>query len=194
MVSLCYSAFLVFVDTGVNPLYSIPEHGDLQAWGPLHPRPLDEDEDGFCPPGSATTFPLAEPQVAAAAHRIAPPPVSDDEDASYPSESDLTQAARCRPQGVPHPITPETVPTLELPPIPTLNNKYDRLERNCFVELQLESRVRAKLNDPNGKESLNQCFKSQATICHVLLPMIRMGYLPEDSPERKQLACVCRDF
>ena len=46
---------------------------------------------------------------------------------------------------------------------------------------KIDSRILAKLDQPFGKENLRQCFKSEATLCNVLLPLWKSGFLFGDA-------------
>ena len=83
----------------------------------------------------------------------------------------------------------------KIPPLPSLQQAYySKSEREQWARDNLSPRILAKLNDPHGKESIDQCFKAEATLRHCLLPMLRRGFLEMGSPESQVLPVVCRDF
>jgi hypothetical protein len=47
----------------------------------------------------------------------------------------------------------------------------------------LDPRVLAKLEQPFGKENLSQCFRAEAALRHVLLPLWRSGFLAGSSDD-----------
>ena len=57
-------------------------------------------------------------------------------------------------------------------PLPTVHHTHTKSAWDKWVEDNLSSHILVKLNDKNGKDSLHQCFKSQAVLWHCLLPMI----------------------
>ena len=72
--------------------------------------------------------------------------------------------------------------------IPTVFDSYGKNAREQFVKTQVNDRVRAMLNNPFGKPRCKFGFKSQATICHVLLPLWKSGMLHEDQHSWDKLA------
>ena len=65
-----------------------------------------------------------------------------------------------------------------LPP-PTVQASTTHREREAFVAT-LPTRVQAKLNQPFGKDNLAQCFSSEASLRHVLLPLYKSAFLSRD--------------
>ena len=62
-------------------------------------------------------------------------------------------------------------------PLPTVRRRFSTAQKKKWVEEHLDPRISVKLYDRNGKDSLSQCFKSEATLRHVLLPMMKRGFL-----------------
>jgi hypothetical protein len=58
-------------------------------------------------------------------------------------------------------------------------NHTSKAERECFISTILDPRVREKINMEYGKENLTQCFKAQACLRLVLLPLVRSKFLTE---------------
>ena len=77
----------------------------------------------------------------------------------------------------------------ELPVYPTARKRFRTEQRLKWAEETLDPAVFEKLNDRYGKPSSNQCFKSEATLRHVLLPMMKRGFL--DARDREALKCGC---
>jgi hypothetical protein len=73
----------------------------------------------------------------------------------------------------------------------TNGNSITKREREFFVTTMLPPRVREKLNQKYGKENLQQCFKSQACLRLVLLPLLRSHFLQEG--DWKKLASVSHE-
>ena len=72
--------------------------------------------------------------------------------------------------------------------LPTLRQSYTKSQLETFAEHQCSARVQALLNEPNGKENINQSFRTEATFRHCLLPLLKSGFLDDDSWAR--VACV----
>jgi hypothetical protein len=69
-----------------------------------------------------------------------------------------------------------------LPPLdalPTLNDTFSkRAQEKFLLKLdEIDDRIRVKLDQPFGKDNLNQCFCSEARLRHVLLPLWKSGFL-----------------
>lgn len=63
-----------------------------------------------------------------------------------------------------------------LPPgVPTFSNKA---ARELWAKENISTAVMAHLNNPFGKDNLNQSFTVQAAFRHVLCPVIKSGFLP----------------
>ena len=100
----------------------------------------------------------------------APSPSPDEKLELYPRESAIT-----RMDAMQHPSDGD------LPaPLPTLNNSVTRKAREAFATT-LSPRVQAMLNQKFGKENLTQCFKSEACLRHVLLPLWKSGFVDGES-------------
>ena len=52
-----------------------------------------------------------------------------------------------------------------------------RVAREAFAALVLPERIRAAVNNPFGKDNLQQSFMSEAAFRHVLLPLFRSRFL-----------------
>jgi hypothetical protein len=72
--------------------------------------------------------------------------------------------------------------------VPTLANTVNRREREFFVENNLPSRIRAMLDQPFGKENLEQCFSAEPCLRHVLLPLVKSTYLDQANWTALQVA------
>ena len=134
-----------------------------------------------CPPTPPLSVPTVDidNKLAAALEKLCVTPPTEDEmeDDVCPKESVASRLAQ-----------PTEKP---LQPIPSLRNSYTKREREQWVDDNLSDRIKVKLNDKNGKESLKGCFKSEAVLRHCLLPMMRRGFL---SHKTGVLPLVCRDF
>ena len=60
--------------------------------------------------------------------------------------------------------------------LPTVQASVTAREREAFVAT-LPTRVRTKLNQPFGKDNIVQCFMSEASLRHVLLPLYKSMFL-----------------
>jgi hypothetical protein len=84
----------------------------------------------------------------------------------------------------------------------TRGNSTTKSEREFFVTKILPPRVREKLDQKYGKDNLRQCFKSQACLRLVLLPLLRSHFLQESdwknlvtvSFEAAMLTDLVRDY
>jgi hypothetical protein len=68
--------------------------------------------------------------------------------------------------------------------LPTLRETFCRADMEEFVDRELvprHARIRAQLEQPFGKDSIDQCFKSEATFRHALLPLLYSGFIDEQS-------------
>jgi hypothetical protein len=63
--------------------------------------------------------------------------------------------------------------------LPTIQASITARERETFVAT-LPTRVQVKLNQPFGKDNLVQCFLSEASLRHILLPLYKSAYLLRD--------------
>ena len=72
--------------------------------------------------------------------------------------------------------------------LPTVRNTTTAREREAFTA-SLPTRVQVKLDQKFGKEinSRSQCFKSQANVRHILIPLYKSGFL-ERIPDWKSFA------
>jgi hypothetical protein len=77
--------------------------------------------------------------------------------------------------------------------LPTLSKAWKRKERESFLNSCMSDRVKAILNRKFGKPNINQCFKSEGTFRHVVIPLFRTGHLDIDSPSDRQ-ACIAFDL
>jgi hypothetical protein len=73
---------------------------------------------------------------------------------------------------------------------PTVKEAFTQAARNRFkAQLDdLDPRIRAKLEQPFGKDNLQQCFRSEGTLRHVLLPLWKSGFLVGDAMAWDNLA------
>ncbi len=162
------------------------------------PPVMDDDFDPYDnpepPDDSAFPVSLAVPKVLdqeALADLITPlVVVPQDPDEEVPPVDSVSLRLAQRAQPMPPPI---------LPPMPTVRQTYSRKTEKAKLEKwaasgRVSDRVLVKVNDPHGKESVNQWFHSEATLRHCLLPIMRRGFLPVDGPERVMLRRTCRDF
>jgi anti-sigma factor RsiW len=60
--------------------------------------------------------------------------------------------------------------------LPTVHASVTARERETFVAT-LPTRVQTKLNQPFGKDNIVQCFMSEASLRHVLLPLYKSMFL-----------------
>ena len=73
----------------------------------------------------------------------------------------------------------EDTPTLTPLHIAATRNTMSKKEREAFAAT-LPTKVQLMLNQPFGKDNLNQSFKAEARLHHVLLPLFRSGFLGDD--------------
>ena len=59
--------------------------------------------------------------------------------------------------------------------IPT--GKLSKDFKEQFVRDHLPTKIQTQLNQPFGKDNLDQCFMSAATLDHILLPVLKSGYI-----------------
>jgi hypothetical protein len=119
--------------------------------------------------------------------------VEDEPDYEFPKESVVTMTNK-------PPDLDKTSKTNLLPR--TRGNSITKREREFFVTKILPSRVREKLDQKYGKDNLRQCFKSQACLRLVLLPLLRSQFLQENdwkslatvSAEAAMLTDLVRDY
>ena len=78
---------------------------------------------------------------------------------------------------------------MESPLISMVNNSYSKKEREAFV-LTLPTWVQTMLNQKFGKDNLNQCFRAETCLHHVLLPLFHSGFLEPDT-DWKAFASAC---
>lgn len=57
------------------------------------------------------------------------------------------------------------------------NGKLTKKFMTEFVRDLLPSKVQVQLNQPFGKDNLHQCFASEATLDHCLLPVLKAGFI-----------------
>jgi hypothetical protein len=60
--------------------------------------------------------------------------------------------------------------------LPTVQTLVTACEREAFVTT-LPTRLQAKLNQPFGKDNIVQCFSSEASLRHILLPLYKSAFL-----------------
>ena len=67
-----------------------------------------------------------------------------------------------------------------------LSRTFPRKERELFARSldDIDPRIRAKMDQPFGKDNLTQCFYAEPTLRHVLLPLWKSGYLGDLSSWR----------
>jgi len=79
----------------------------------------------------------------------------------------------------------ERYPTRSLvtPVEDTVRFVFTQAAQHCFrIDLDaIDPRIRAKIDQPFGKENLLQSFISEAALCHVLLPLWKSGFLAGDA-------------
>ena len=78
---------------------------------------------------------------------------------------------------------------MESPLISMVNNSYSKKEREAFI-LTLPMWVQTMLNQKFGKDNLNQCFRAETCLHHVLLPLFHSGFLEPDT-DWKAFASAC---
>lgn len=61
--------------------------------------------------------------------------------------------------------------------MPTLKQTWTKPEQQRFLRKHMNQHIRNIVNQPFGKPSLNHCFKTEATLRHVLAPLFRSGFL-----------------
>ena len=71
--------------------------------------------------------------------------------------------------------------------LPTVQTRVSARERAEFLAT-LPTRVQLKLNQPFGKDNLVQCFKSEACLRLVLLPVYKSGFLSRKTADWPALA------
>ena len=66
---------------------------------------------------------------------------------------------------------------------PTVREAFTQAAQRKFKHTLdvLDPRIRAKLEQPFGKDNLTQCFRSEASLRHVLLPLWKSGFLAGDT-------------
>ena len=66
---------------------------------------------------------------------------------------------------------------------PTLRETFTKASQRQFRQelYALCPRVQAKLEQPFGKDNLRQCFRAEASLRHVLLPLWKSGFLSGDA-------------
>ena len=141
----------------------------------FQPLVLERDPEYLLAPEcpSSPSGVSARPQLAsieALADRIAPlqlsDPSPDDTEEVFPSPFSSL---------VPKVVPPNTAASALV--FPKLRDTYTTRQRERWVDMHLSDRIKVKLNDPNGKESLNQWFHAEATLRHCVLPILRRGFL-----------------
>ena len=65
------------------------------------------------------------------------------------------------------------------PRLLTLRESYKKAAMENFVRSGCSPRVQALINEPNGKENINQSFRTEATLRHCMLPLWKSGFLTE---------------
>ena len=147
----------MFVSHGVSldPFYS--------------PLVLERDPEYHLAPECPSSKPsLRLPSIEALANRIAPLVLADPTSVDgefgeiFPSTTSKV---------VPRVVPPDVAAADFV--FPTLRETYGVQQRERWVENNLSDRIRVKLNDPHGKESLHQWFHAEATLRHCVLPMLR---------------------
>jgi hypothetical protein len=135
------------------------------------------------PPGFAERPKLVS--IEALADRIAPLQINDaspsDPDEVFPSPFSSL---------VPKVVPPNTAASALV--FPKLCDTYTTRQRERWVDTHLSDCIKVKLNDLNGKESLNQWFHAEATLRHCVLPILRRGFL--DASDHAALAATSVDF
>ena len=63
--------------------------------------------------------------------------------------------------------------------LPTIRSSFNSAAREAFALSldKVDPRIRAKLDQPFGKDNLNQCFYAEPRLRHVLLPLWKSGFL-----------------
>lgn len=79
------------------------------------------------------------------------------------------------------------------PCYPSLNESLSVAAQNKFALTldQYDPRIRAKLDQPFGKDNLTQCFRAEPRLRHVLLPLWKSGFLYQDDVAWTSLATAC---
>ena len=67
--------------------------------------------------------------------------------------------------------------------LPTIREAFTQAAQRKFKATldELDPRIRAKLEQPFGKDNLTQCFRSEASLRHILLPLWKSGFLAGDT-------------
>ena len=73
---------------------------------------------------------------------------------------------------------------------PTVREAFTKAAQDRFKATlgDLDPRIRAKLEQPFGKDNLRQSFRSRASLRHILLPLWKSGYLAGETPTWKSFA------
>jgi hypothetical protein len=93
-----------------------------------------------------------------------------------------------------YPLHSRILPPNDKQYIPSINNSFRKAERERFV-LTLDKynpKIRAKLDQPFGKDNLSQCFHAEPCLRHVLLPLWKSGFLCRDQKSWAQLCVAYR--
>jgi hypothetical protein len=93
-----------------------------------------------------------------------------------------------------YPLHSRILPPNDKQYIPSINNSFRKAERERFV-LTLDKynpKIRAKLDQPFGKDNLSQCFHAEPCLRHVLLPLWKSGFLCHDQKSWAQLCVAYR--
>lgn len=74
--------------------------------------------------------------------------------------------------------------------LPTLRKAWTSKGQKEFLATCMSARTRALIERKFGKPSLSQCFKSEATLRHVLAPVFRSGFLDIEDPTDRAAVCA----
>lgn len=78
--------------------------------------------------------------------------------------------------------------------LPTLAKAWTKKGQQEFLRQYMSPKIQAMANQQYGKPSLSCCFKSTATLRHVLAPIFRLGYLDiDDTSTRNTIIAVDPD-
>ena len=99
-------------------------------------------------------------------------------------DSSLTEAAILRRATEHYPLRSAVVlPDPVTARLPTVREAFTQAAQRKFKHVldELDPRIRAKLEQPFGKDNLTQCFRSEASLRHILLPLWKSGFLAGDT-------------
>ncbi len=74
--------------------------------------------------------------------------------------------------------------------VPTLKESLSTAAMHAFAKSldEIDPRIRAKLDQPFGKDSVDRCFRTEPRLRHVLLPLWKSGFMYQAADEWQNLA------